>query len=215
MAEVRVQARFTLTPGDGTNHATNTFHFYDAVTGYAAHAADALAAVQAFYTAAPAGASQSLGAQMGDVVLRAAELRAYDMSTPEPRVPTILPITLPATLNPNSKCPLEVACCVSYLAAPPVNGRKRGRIYLPGVTDGWFSTGGPAAVPLLQSGAFSEADIAARAAAALTAHSADWSIRSMATGAAVYYRVASTYVDTEPDTMRSRGTKSGAPRIAY
>jgi len=214
MPQVRVQARFNLAPGDGTQVAVNTFHFTTTDLTFDLAAVSCLTAVNAFYTTPPAGVTQALGAQMADNVNRAFELRAYDMSVPPPRVPTVQASTLPLALNTGSHLPQEVACCLSYVGSPPVTGRRRGRIFVPGVSEGWMTTGSPTAVPLLNLAANQETDVLVRAAKALRdSPLAEWCIRSLATGAAVYIPIVGGYVDAEPDTQRRRGLQRGAPRL--
>lgn len=213
MAEVRVQARFQLAPGDGTNAATNTFHFNPPGT-YEDNAEACAFAVQTFYQSNAPGLSISVGNVMADTVLRAYELRVYDLSLPAPRVPEVFPLVLPAPQVATSRMPLDVACCVSYTGAPPVTGRRRGRIFLPGVHEGWMNTGGPSAVPLFQTGAGTETDTVVRSARRLIDAGVGWSIRSVA-GGVDYVPIVAGYIDVEPDTMRRRGLGSGAPRVPF
>lgn len=213
MPEVRVQAIFTLAPGDGENKAVNTFHFTTEDLSFELAASSCLTAVSAFYTAPPQGAAAALGANMATTVLRVAELRAYDMTIPPPRQPVIQVMTLPAGIGTPSTMPMDVAACLSYTGAPPVTGRKRGRIFIPGIHQNWMVPGSPTAVPLFDITANTPADILARAGSALRdSPLAQWCIRSMATGVAVYTPIVAGYVDSEPDTQRRRGLGSAAPR---
>lgn len=215
MPEVRVQARFNMSPGDGSNIAVNTFHFTTEDLSFELAAASCIAAVGQFYTTNPPTLGSSVGSSMGSVVNRAFELRAYDMTIPPPRLPVVAAMTLPASDNPTSKMPLDVCACLSYTAAPPVNGRKRGRIFIPGVTDGWMTSGSASAIPLLDLSVNTETYVLVHAAKKLRDFpGVEWVIRSMATGVAVNYPIVAGYVDSEPDTQRRRGLQSGAPRLA-
>lgn len=215
MPVVRVQARFNLAPGDGTNVAVNTFHFTTEDASFALAAGSCIAAVGQFYTTPPPTLFSSVGSQMADTVNRAFELRAYDMEAPPPRIPVVAAMTLPASDNPGSKMPLDVCACLSYTAEPPVNGRKRGRIFIPGVSEGWMTTGSPTAIPLLSLAVNTETYVLVHAAKKLRDFpGVEWVIRSMATGVPIYYPIVAGYVDAEPDTQRRRGLGSGAPRLA-
>lgn len=107
------------------DRVVNTFHFFGSGT-YAADQPDQELAVAAFYnTTTTVG---PISSYLSPWVSRSAELRSYDLEEPDPRVPTIAPITLAATTS--TGMPEEVAVCLSWYCDPPVTPRRRGRIYL-------------------------------------------------------------------------------------
>jgi hypothetical protein len=109
----------------------NTFHFTDTTAGLSnADRANLIdAQLQKFYENAPVGGTHSIGQYISEFVLRAAEIRYYELADPEPRVPEIRPLTLPAAFAALG-LPEELAVVLSLNGAPPVTGRRRGRLFL-------------------------------------------------------------------------------------
>lgn len=202
MTQISAQVRFSTPSGA----AINTFHFSNAAADFTATSDAAVAALTLFYNA-PAGAGASIGANMASWVERNFEIRTYNLADLKPRVPKIYAVTLPAAANPvtSNKVPMDTAVCLSYHCAPPITRRRRGRIYLCGLTSEWLSNGAVGGTPVTIS-AFIITKITA-AALALATGGANWCLDSRATGVDILTQIVGGYVDTEPDTQRRRGMK--------
>ena len=149
MSLIRSQVRFqgdTNTPEDVY---VNTWYFDSGTDGFTQTVVDEIAAdLQTFYFTAAPLTSLAVKAFLGPSIA-SAELRCYDMSDAEPRVPLYGTLTYgSATIN--GPIPAECSCVLSYNAGPPVTGRRRGRIYL-----------GPLSTEALQSGQTSDARVSA------------------------------------------------------
>jgi hypothetical protein len=181
----------------------NTFHFQNAAQpSYAAYSDQVAAALTLFYTA---GTTQSVGAFMAGWVSRSVEIRNYNPADAKPRVPTIYGITLPAcrTASTSWHIPADVAMCVSFHAAPPITRRKRGRIYLGGVTDEWLLTATTGSLPVWETTAGKVVQAVNAACLALSTPGLGWSVYSRVNDG--YQFVVGGHVDSEPDTQRRRG----------
>lgn len=205
MAIVIAQARFT-TP---TGVMVNTFNFNNAVADYATHAADCAAAIVSFYTGPP---GSTFGAFMANWVKRQWEIRLYNRNDPKPREPTIVganlptPVSMPA--NTHNFIPMDSAICLSYNAAAPVTRRKRGRIYIGGLTSDWISYGDVDKSVTVTFAANTPPAYLVAAANVLRQSPVGWVIHSTAAGAD--YPIVGGHIDDEPDTQRRRGNQ-GAP----
>lgn len=103
----------------------NVFHF-ESTDAYVVAAETCMDQVEGFYTDIQGGIT-SLGFYLSPWVQRAAELRSYDLGTPPQRVPTVRPITLPASGGQGYV--EETALCLTLVGPTPVTRRRRGRIY--------------------------------------------------------------------------------------
>lgn len=205
MAIVIAQARFT-TP---TGVMVNTFNFNNGVSDYPTHAADCAAAITSFYTGPP---GSSFGAFMANWVTRQFEIRCYNRNDPKPREPIITGANLPTCVslpaNTHNFVPLDTAICLSYNAAAPVTRRKRGRIYIGGLTSDWINAGDVARAPAFTFAANTPCAYLVAAANTLRQSPVGWVIHSTAAGAD--YPIVGGHIDDEPDTQRRRGNQ-GAP----
>jgi hypothetical protein len=143
---------------------------------------------------------QTLGAVIPTYVQRAGEVRFYDLADPEPRVPEIRPITLPAPSG-SATLPFEVALVVSFHGTPPVTARRRGRVYIGPLTGSALTTGGSTTEPTVAT-----ATIVSFAAAfqAFLDTGNGWSIRSIVP-TENFVSVDRGWIDNEFDTQRRRG----------
>lgn len=181
------------------DRVVNTFHFTGSGS-YAATVELALDNVESFYTDLQGGIT-SISYYLSAWVQRSAELRAYDLESAKPRIPTIRPITLPGTSG--TGMPEEVAVCLSYLGAPPATRRRRGRIFF-----GPLSQGAVIPASSSQPARPEPAVIAALNSAATTLAAygslAQWCVRSTLP-AENFVPITHGYVDNALDTQRRRG----------
>lgn len=205
---VLAQVRFTIPSGE----MVNTFAFSDTnnVVTYEEHRALAVAALLDFYEQPHAGRA-SIGSWMATWVERPYEIRTYNYADPPTRVPVIDQGLLPAYgAGGAATVPMDVAMCLSYHTVPPVSRRRRGRIYLGGVTDQAINPGSPGVPPQFKNNVGpadnSMMNSVIQAAIALSTGVPVWCIWSRA--ASAFYSIEGGYVDREPDTQRRRGSDS-------
>jgi hypothetical protein len=200
MAKITAQAVFSgpsLLPED---KFVNTFHFSNA-DDYAVHAVAVDLAIEAFYT--------TIGSELAKALLRAYEVKTYNLADEMPRVPLVFPGTLPAN-GLTDVLPSEVAVCLSYTAGPPVTKNRRGRIFIGPLganasvaTAGQFPIVAPTLITKLKS-----------AATTLAAdNAASWAIMSRVLNKVprdepVFYDIGGGWVDDAFDTQRRRGIKA-------
>lgn len=135
MVLLKVQHSFQGISGIAKDQYVNTFHLTaggfddDSLLGLST-------AVRAFYTTAGTGLGSVPIVQYlaGIADTPGARVKIYDMSDPIPRQPIYETTYAPITMGGAQQAlPSEVACCLSYAAAP-VSGvpvaRTRGRIYI-------------------------------------------------------------------------------------
>jgi hypothetical protein len=144
-----------------------------------------------------------LGSLMPTCVSRSAEIAIYAMADPEPRVPFIYPVTLDAATAATG-IPLECALVGSFMGAPPVTPRRRGRIYIGPLSTNCLedstSSTFPRPEPTVVTGV---ADIMEGWAADGSGLDEGWYIHSVTNSN--YVRVEAGFVDNEFDTQRRRG----------
>jgi hypothetical protein len=178
----------------------NVFHFVGS-GAYAATAELALDNVEDFYLET---FTQTLGiaSWLSPWIQRSAELRAYDLTAAKPRIPTIRAITLPS-IGAADGAPEEVAVCLSYLGAPPITRRRRGRIFV-GPLKSSAVVAATSSVPARpHTSLMSDLTIAATRLATFGV-TCQWSIRS-SLPAENFVPIVSGYVDNALDTQRRRG----------
>lgn len=196
---------FTNMPSDVV---TNTFHF-DPLTplDMAATIPLVMPGLAQFY-------SQVYNAtyKMGNyLVPGSATVHWYDLGDPPPRSPTI--VSLGATITTVATAiPTEVACVLS-MQAPQVSGqpqaRRRGRIYLGGVTELWMQTSTSAAFPTWSgAGVLHVTAAAAVFADAVRDNGVRWSVWSTVDAASAL--VTNGWVDNSPDTQRRRSVDASS-----
>lgn len=143
-----------------------------------------------------------------------AEVRWYDMTDPEPRIPNVLPLDLTAATTVSSDTPAEVSIVLAFHAQPISGGnqaRRRGRIYLGGFSGGLTvaSSSGP---PRVSSAAMTAI---ANAAELLLTNSqtanCPWVVFSPTAGTNA--EVVGGWIDNEPDTQRRRGVGSTVRQV--
>lgn len=141
----------------------------------------------------------------------AATTKSYDLSDPIPRVPIIKPMVINVTTPVASNIPTEVACVMSYHAAP-VSGvpqaRLRGRIYLGGLGPVCVTAGTTSTFPILGGGLRGAIQTAAQALLAQNDGVAEWVQRSRASGLITSSTITGGWIDNTPDTQRRRGVKA-------
>lgn len=178
----------------------NTFHFIMASEIIADVAAAVNTDLAAFYNSTASGTS--IAANMPTFVNRAATTRFYNMDTPAPRVPFIVPWTLAASSG-TTPIPEEVAVVCSFHGAPPITPRRRGRVYIGPLNSSCLAADGNG---VRVSSSF-QSCITTRAKA-LADSSTEWVIWSPTDQDTV--SIAGGFVDNAFDTMRKRGTKPTA-----
>lgn len=194
------------------DHVVNVFHFFRG-GAYADNVTSTIDAVADFYI--DPYSSNTVGQFLSPWVQRTAELRAYDLDEAPPRVPTTIPLFLPA-VESNSGLPEEVACCVSLLGAvpPAMTPHRRGRLYIGPLctTAGNIAN---ATVPARPSGTFIQT--VGLAAAALVTANVGWSVRTVSGGGGLspggFTLIANGYVDNAFDTQRRRGPRTTARTV--
>jgi hypothetical protein len=201
MAFVWSQVRFTTPTGVMVN--TFAFNTTNYVT-YPSHSDAVAAALTTFYN------SSGIGANMATWVARAYEIRNYNPLDGKPRVPTIYGVTLPANTAGTTVnvIPGDVSQCLSFHGAPPITRRKRGRIFLGGVTSNWMATPDASSYPRFITTLNGQTQAAINAMTTLAASTVGWCIYSRAGG--TYAPVVGGYVDSEPDTQRRRGNTASS-----
>jgi hypothetical protein len=205
-------ANVTALPED---NIVNTWHVLadDATAGGLA-AALGIAATRLidFYTAG-AGTADKVSSYFTNKISNTADahhIKAYDLTTPSPRVPIIDATFSRVAAASATRVPDEVALCLSYQAdkvAGTPQSRRRGRIYL-GPLNGQAQNAGDGTLPAT---AFMNA-VAARAAALAGASDTDaewtWVVHSAKYGTDA--TVTNGWVDNAFDTQRRRGQRATA-----
>jgi len=204
MAIMRAMAVFQGHSGLPEDRYVNTFHFSNLST-YSSLVTDAFNVLEDLYfnpnTTAP------LNEWLSPTLLRDAEFRFYDLSDPEPRVPTIEPFTL-GTAQDADGDPEECAAVLSFHGEPPVTARRRGRIYLGPLAQGAISSA--------DSDTYSHVsqllvtDMLAAASHALgvsEGNGAGWSIRSTVPSEN-FVPIVGGWVDNAIDIQRRRGAEA-------
>lgn len=208
-----VRAQVTLRSGTTVpaDNCTNTFHFFSASLSAEDTATSAATQLETFYTAW----DQSV--LSGTLLLPTADLKFYDLSDPEPRVP-ILEDTMTLTLASGAAYPSEVAICLSF-QAERVSGenqaRRRGRVYLgPLDADAGEAVGSRVVVTSAARTAIANAADAMATQNPLT--DAIWATFSPTTAGSppwsegvlgdAMHAVTNGWIDNAFDTQRRRGT---------
>lgn len=138
MTILRAQVTIPRDTGLPEDVVTNTFYFNTGGDYLVADGAAIQTNLKAFYEKVTAGWSI---VQMFSkaLVVAQAQVKVYDLSDPEPRIPKgQFPLTLAEPTNAGS-LPSELCVCASFHAAFDSGGikaRKRGRIFLGPVNDG-------------------------------------------------------------------------------
>lgn len=204
MPTVRAQVVFKGLSGMPEDVFVNTFHFLTA--GMGAPILDNLSGrLEALYNGPGTGAAPQgpLGLYMSNVINRnigACEIKFYDLSTPQPRIPTVRTWTLFQGESAAINLPAEVAICSSFYAGQNIP-RRRGRIYI-----------GPMASQCIEEGPTERARpsgpvrqlIAQKTRQlAVNAEGGEWAVYSKADGTA--HAVTAGWVDDAFDTQRRRG----------
>lgn len=207
MAAIRcmfVGQMFTNLPED---RVVNTFHFFN-LDPFTTHVQNVFDALTRFYTV-PHPNTPAVGIYIAPVVMRSASLKAYNLADLPPRVPTEVPLTLPAP-NETAGLPEECAAVMSFHGEPPVTARRRGRVYLGPLTTqaaSFSSAGGFSG--LTTTFRLTVNNAAQRLAGGLDGADADadWAIRS-SVPAVNYVPIVGGWIDSVLDTQRRRGPRS-------
>jgi hypothetical protein len=182
----------------------NVFHFTH-LSDYATAQPLCETAVATFYNGT-SGQTNPISAYLSPWVQRDAEMRSYDLEQPEPRVPTVTPLTLSAVLNSQGG-PEEACCCLSYHGAPPLTPRNRGRIYIGPLCTNAI-TMATATSPTRPANALI-ADLVAAGNTLSDNTVLDWVIRSLRPSLN-YAVIFGGWVDNALDTQRRRGPDATA-----
>lgn len=209
MSLIRAQVVFKGASNLPEDRFVNTFHFDGTPGGSYLTISGNLAE---FYNGATTFPPGNLAQYMSEWILRSqAEIRCYDMSQAEPRVPWVMPWVLGARTESSfvSDLPEEVAVCCSFTGSPPITASRRGRIYLGPLNTlaiSQASTTNPGRVDGQMIAALVERSEKLREDQADA--SAPWVIWSPTTSTMV--PVVSGWVDNAIDTQRRRGPKASA-----
>jgi hypothetical protein len=183
----------------------NVFHF-DNGDAYSDHRDAVTGALLDFYLGVGTeGPPQfdAIGRYLSPYVSRFFDIRTYDLSTPIPRVPTVVGGLLPAP-NSSQGMPEECAVVLTLHGVPPVTARRRGRVYI-GPLGSVAVTPASSSLPARPTSNFcGDLTIAAVRLADSAINANGWSIRSSVPNVN-YVDVASGYVDNALDTQRRRG----------
>jgi len=137
--------------------------------------------------------------------------KIYNLVDPTPRVPRFIggPESWGLTVGTAANIPLEASVCLSFQADAVAGGnqaRRRGRIFLPGIT-GQVSNGGASVFPVVSTGyrSICAAALIAMGTAAV-GHGWQWVVYSRADSAS--HNVTNGWIDDAVDTQRRRGNKA-------
>lgn len=231
MPIIKSQVVFESTSGLAADRAINTFHWF--TSDYNPTKQGQIATMlEDFYESVPTGQSKSLNGFMAPSTALAYNIRLYDMSDPEPRVPVIIPKVLGSTGS--GSLPRDVALVGSFQGDPqegvPMK-RKRGRIYFGPISAYYGGTTSESTGSNLQSWFGPSANFIATMRAAfldLVSDAAaiadlDWVVYSAGARdnsddtipyeerpllTPIHTPVSNGWVDNEWDTQRRRGTKA-------
>ena len=202
MSNVRVMFIGQGPSGFAEDRVVNTFHFSGPGAWDPGDSAGAINAVADFYSGT-ATQSRALGEWLSPWVSRDAELRAYNLDDPKPRVPIIQPMLLVAA-GSTSGLPEEVCLVASLTGAPPVTARRRGRLFFGPLV----ATANHEATALAnsspQDGLVTDLAHACKRLADSTLTSLDWCVRSIHP-AENFVPIVGGHVDNAFDTQRRRG----------
>lgn len=187
---------------------TNTLYFEDFNSVPFATVADTLSPIiESAYTGIYNGVA-GLGANY--VNWGNAEINWYDLSEPEPRTVENRQITINVATPVATVIPTEVAVVLSFQALPAAGqpqARRRGRIFLGGLGDGWFDASTVSTFPELDF--LARNNLAERAEFlrdAVIGEDMTWRVWSPTTSQS--HQVADGWIDNSPDTQRRRSVDS-------
>lgn len=204
MPIIRAQVRFQGRTGLPEDQFVNTLHFETSSEGPGAVSVALTEALRTFYDVLPVGGALPLSNRYSSFVNVPVQVRFYNLSDPEPRVPVVTTFSLANRQLAPTNLPEEVAVCASFSSAPPITPSTRGRIYLGPLISQAFDSG--AADTRCRVAAAFIADIAKsceRLVAQSDTANANWCVYSPKTGLSTH--VARGHVDNAPDTQRRRG----------
>lgn len=184
----------------------NVFNFDTGATAVETHALLVDQALANFYGATdrvPAGFG--LAPHFSQYVIRPFTIRHYDMADPEPRIPVVSTHTLMAYSATSGlrDMPEEVAVVLSLAGAPPVTGRRRGRLYI-GPLNNDCATDASTSLPTRVTSGFRT--LLATEAGTLVDTDLGWSIWSPTSSTLV--PIVGGFIDDAFDTQRRRGPVS-------
>lgn len=194
--EVDVQVRLIAVSAKTEDDVVNTWHFQGVTSPMPTGTSDLIRdALKTFYSSAAPGIPNDWDSSH-------VSMKFYDLADPKPRAPfRVYDVALTASFASTSKnTPRQVATVMSS-AATPVSGvpmaRKRGRIYLPCLTDSNYVTG---LIPSATVDAFAGYLNTLRSTSSI-ATDWKWVVRSSLAGSSPVVQV---WVDNSPDVIRRR-----------
>lgn len=203
MAVFRAQVVFPMFTNIPSDVTTNTFHFTELSPLGLEAAADAITPrLSAFYTNVY-GTGREMASYMrpGNAVVH-----WYDLSAPVPRVPYTLPLNAVISTT-TTTLPTEVSCVLSFQGdaeSGVPQARRRGRVFLPALTNGVISASAASAYPQFASAFLTVVTAQAEATLLdLGVTGMRWAVWSPTDQAATI--VTNGWVDNTPDTQRRRG----------
>lgn len=208
MPTYRAQIVIPHTNGIVADAITNTLHFIDFVPQPLSELADDVTPlIKDFYEAMYLG-----GTRAGNYMnWAAAEVNWYDLAQITPRVPYTLPLNLVIASAATFVAP-ESSVVLSFQAGrePGVSqARRRGRIYLGGLGNGFITSSAAGVSPYVTTTVVTSISIQANNfRTAVGATSARWAVWSPTDQAASI--ITNGWVDNAIDTQRRRGTDATA-----
>lgn len=143
MPILRAQVRMPYYTNIPRDIITNTFHFFwDGVTPFEDACNYLTGRLDTMYTSIYGGTGTNKAAPW--VTWASTAVHWYDMSTPPPRVPYVVPCAITAAVDTSCTTTPETAIVLSYQADPLAGtpqARRRGRIFLGGLGDSWLTLG--------------------------------------------------------------------------
>lgn len=193
---------FTNLPEDVV---VNQFHFFAAIDDIDEVGDEIFTNLQQFYQTCY-GASATNRANYIDWTRIV--VKVFNLEDPTPRIPWVSPFMAFSAGTASTSVPTEVACVLSFHAAPESGVRFQrlyNRIYLGGLSNAWMTNSAVDEFPRLNT---SQLNVVITAAELLwtlgEAGGARWRQYSEAGGAPINRVIVGGWVDNSPDTQRRR-----------
>lgn len=151
MPVIRAQVRIPYYTAIPQDIISNTFHyFWDGVVGFEDVCNYLTGRLQAFYNTAYQTSGWAAWTRA-----ESSQVNWYDLSTPEPRVPYTVNLTLTANRATTTLLAPEAAIVLSYQGARVAGipqARRRGRLYMGGLADAWSTAATTTSFPTPNAG---------------------------------------------------------------
>lgn len=148
----------------------------------------------------------TIGTYISPYVSRNYQIKSYDLSTAEPRVPTTSDHVMGAVGSATGSIPEEVAAVCSFRGAPPVTARRRGRVFIGPLNSNALSAANTGTPTRVNSSFIAAMNSLWQSFASSGAGDFTWCIWSPTDAAMV--PIVGGWTDNAFDTMRKRGPKA-------